>query len=499
MTHATPLSPGPPVRVQRMPAMPGARRKPPSPLRLLGETKWLVYLAVLILLLKNPCAVYLTFHSAYKLMYFAATIAILLDYCVVRARGGHIRPGRVPGARLYGFFIYLSLAVLLVDAAIAQKVDLEKTVQFVMNIGQFFLILYAAMRFGPPLRLIEGVYRTAVVLAALSLVMVLGNYAGAFPFPGMQIRLANSEEAIFFYFPFGFAHSPLPANLAAYRSYSYFTEPAYFAMLLIPFVLYGLMRARATRKLRHVFCAGLLGTAALFTFSVAGTAAAWLTLFSICLFGVVGRPSARARYAAGLLLILGLTASAALTWATLEGGDDPRLRRAFLAVEDRQFQWSVGMNYAVQHIFGEGIGYATREQVYWRAVKRRDLYGEFTNILECVSYLGLVYLGPLLILLIGIGRYIVAGFFSSSPAMRVLAAMMWFLMIYNASVQIFFTAYFSLMLAAYLLFLMQREDAQRGEPRFAGGRNAVRLHHGLAGAPGEYERLPTTALSRTPC
>jgi hypothetical protein len=442
----------------------------------LGDTRWLVYVAVLILLLKNPTIVYLTFYRAYRVMYAVAIIAIALDYCAVVARGGTIRLGAICGIKAYGVFLYLSLAVLLVDGFLSQRMDIEKTIQFVMNISQFFFILYAVVRCGKPMRILDGAYRVAVVLAVLSLFIAFGNYVGTFPFPGIKVHLQETDAgAMYYYFPFGFTHERLPMPVVSYRAYSYFTEPAYFAVFLIPFLFYAAFRVRTTGRIRHAVCLAVLAVAALFTFSVAGAIALWLAIVSVCVFGFAARPARRPFYCAALCILLGLSIGLYAVWGGSSGtSGDPRFQRAALAIEDRQIQWSVATVYTASHLFGRGIGYSTPQRVFWRTVNRRDLYAEYTNILESVYYLGLVYLAPLSILLLGIAKHVFGGLRSPSPYTRALAAMVWVLLVSNGSAQVLFTGYVSLLLAVFLVVLTQERAAGMAQStRNIGARDRV--------------------------
>jgi hypothetical protein len=411
----------------------------------------LLWFCLVVFWVKNPTALYQAAPVFYKGVFAVAGLVVVVDYVLTSALNLRLPRFRdTPGLGLYALFFVLTILVVVFDALLAGRIDAGKTVQFFANTGQFFLVVYLVYRLRVWPRLVHIFYRIAVVLAALALGLWVGNMLGVVP-PRVE-WVPSPDGALYFYPPFGMSTQQLPIPIN-YRSFSIFTEPAYCAFFLTPYALYAWHRFRTNRRRRDLLAFVTLLAAAATTLSVAGAVALAVTLGSLALYYWLDRPS---RWWALVLLVL-VVAAAGVTLATLlseaDSRDNELLLRRYDSISDRLNQWQVGWSYAREHVFGNGIGYAEPINVYREDVDRVDTYAEFTNVLNNIYYLGLIYAVPLGMLFLGIGGEILRGLKSASGTTRTMAVMIWYMLIYNASVEVIFTAYFLTFLAAYRLRL----------------------------------------------
>lgn len=190
-------------------------------------------LALLIFLIKNPAFIYQIFHTSYKFLYIFAVVIAFGDF-VLYKKNVFLK---IKGIKVYFVFFYISIIMVLLAWMNNGNIHPLLTIQFIMNIAQYFLILHLIIRLVNPVKLLDIFYRVVTIVAFLSLGTVACNAVGWFPFPAYLIPFAASRSGTtYFYFPFGMSPYPLPVPMPFYRSYGIFLEPSYLAFTTIPFI-----------------------------------------------------------------------------------------------------------------------------------------------------------------------------------------------------------------------------------------------------------------------
>lgn len=416
------------------------------------RTNNILLFCLVVLLIKNPFCIYLSLFGLYKIIYFLAIFYISCDFVYFNLKRGGVPLVNVEGVREFFLFFVASIAVVLIAYAYNQKINVLLTVQFLMNVAQYFFIVYIIFRLERPLLLIYQLYRIVTILASLALILWLFNAIGFVPIHPISIPYPLSETGVInYYFPFGIHPQKLPISTVYYRSYSYFTEPAYLAFISFPFSFFALSEFVCTRRKKHLIAFFLIFFGALTSRSLAGISAIVITAFIYSLLKLIrGRKKILNFFVLLLAIILGVLLVESIFTLT---SDSPYLTKFYHQTFNRLYQWGIAFKYIKNHFIGEGIGFQKEVAVFRPDYNGKEFYySSFTNVFSYAYYLGSIFLFPLLFFLGKISYNVIRSIcFSKTRYVQTLSIMCLYMLIYNVSSQVLFAPVFLFFFGAYNL------------------------------------------------
>jgi hypothetical protein len=411
--------------------------------------KFLLGAFLTVIYLRNPTIIYRLFHVPYKIAYFSGIIFVMSYAMISLTKDKNMRIPR-EGVSEYLIFSIFATMFVLVSIIYNEAPDYLKSLQYLMNVFQFFVILYILVELEITCSILDIFYYIATLLSLFAIIMYIMNFFGSIVVP--EVAVPYGTDGRFFYVPFEFHNFRLPEPLwYRYRSYSYFTEPSGFAMFLMPMFLYGLYKYNTTKSKGHWFKIFMIGLAIISTKSAACFVSLVIT-FGIYLWieAFKGGFEKRIRYLMGSFLFIWV--SVALVFAYLAHSSDNVLLFRPYTFLAWWIEMEISTRHLLSHAIGLGIGKQNVVMVAGPWGSKEWNFGGYTNFLMYAYDLGYLFLLPLLFLYFSIFIRIIRSLFvDKNPLTHTLSYMILSLLIFSFSKNVFSSPFFQTFLAIFFM------------------------------------------------